>query len=122
MRTYPIRKPDGSLRGFEITSTWLTFRPLFKILRSVPGVTEVQRNRFSDDRITFKFHGKEAVVNEPWGDSSWFWIGLQDPDSSPEIDITPIHDAFRRYRGPFSRDSLAKRASRRLSRSLEPMS
>jgi hypothetical protein len=99
MTTYPIRRPDGSLRGFEITSTWLTLRPLLKLLRTVPGVANVRRRWFKDDRVTFTFHGKEAVVNEPWGDNSRYWVGLQDPDASPEIDITPIHEAFQRYRG-----------------------
>lgn len=99
MTTYPIRRPDGSLRGFEITSAWLTLRPLLKLLRNVPGVTDVERRWFNDDRVTFKFHGREAVVNEPWGDNSRYWVGLQNPDALPEIDITPIHEAFKGYRG-----------------------
>jgi hypothetical protein len=99
MRTYPMLRPDGSLRGFEITSSWLTFRPLLKLLRLVPGVSDVRRNWFNDDRVTFKFHGKQAVVNEPWGDNSRYWVGLEDPDASPEIDISPIHKAFKCYRG-----------------------
>lgn len=99
MKTYPLVRPDGSLRGFEITCIWLTFRPLFKLLRSVPGVTDVRRNWFKDDRVTFKFHGKAAVVNEPWGDNSRYWVGLEDPDASPDLDIAPIHEVFSRYRG-----------------------
>lgn len=98
MRTYPIWRANGSLRGFEITSTWLTFWPLLKLLRSVPGVTEVRRNWFKDDRVTFQFQGKAAVVNEPWGDSSRYWVGLKEPDASPETDIAPIHEAFKNYR------------------------
>ena len=99
MKTYPILQPNGTLRGFEITSTWLTFRPLLKILRSVQGVTDVRRNWFNDDRVTFKFHGKAAVVNEPWGDNSRYWVGLADPAADLDIDIAPIHEAFKGYRG-----------------------
>jgi hypothetical protein len=99
MKTYPIKRADGSLIGFEVTSSWLTFRPLFKLLRSVPGVTDVRRNWFSDDRVTFNFHGRRAVVNEPWGDNSRYWIGLEDADAPPQLDLTPIHEAFSRYRG-----------------------
>ena len=99
MKTYPIVRPNGSIRAFEITSSWLTFRPLFQILRSVPGVTDVRRNWFNDDRVTFKFYGKAAVVNEPWGDNSRYWIGVIDPDAAIKIDIAPIHEAFKRYRG-----------------------
>jgi len=99
MKTWPILRDDGSLRGFEITSTWLTFGPLFRILRSVPGVTDVRRNWFKDDRVLFNYRGVPAVVNEPWGDNSRYWVGLEDPDASPTVDISPIHEAFRRYRG-----------------------
>ena len=99
MKTYPILKSDGSLRGFEITSTWLVLRPLMNLLRAVPGVTDVRRRWFNDNRVTFQFLGKPAVVNEPWGDNSRYWIGLEHPDASPDINIAPIHEAFTRYRG-----------------------
>jgi hypothetical protein len=99
MKTYPIHLPNGTLYAFEITSVWLTFWPLYKILRSVQGVTDVRRNWFNDDRVTFKLYGKQAVVNEPWGDNSRYWIGLVDVDATSEIDINPLHEAFKRYRG-----------------------
>jgi hypothetical protein len=99
MKTYPIHLPNGTLHAFEITSSWVTFWPLFKILRSVKGVTDVRRNWFNDDRVTFKFYGKQAVVNEPWGDNSRYWIGLLDADAASEIDINPLHEAFKHYRG-----------------------
>ena len=100
MKTHPILRPDGSLRGFEVTSAWITFRPLFKILRSVDGITNVRRNSTSDDRILFEFRGHPGVVNEPWGDNSCYWVGL-DPDMGAEVDIAPILEAFERYRGFF---------------------
>jgi hypothetical protein len=99
MKTYPIWRPDGSLHAFEITSSWIVYRPLLNIIRSVPGVTDVRRNWFKDDHIRFKFHGQPAVVNEPWGDNSRYWIRLEDPDASQEIDIRPLHEAFKEYRG-----------------------
>ena len=99
MKTWPITRSDGSLHGFEVTSAWITFGPLFRILRSVPGVTHVRRNWFRDDRVLFNFRGVAAVVNEPWGDNSRYWIGPADPEAFPQIDISPLHEAFRRYRG-----------------------
>lgn len=99
MRTYPIPRENGLLRGFEMTSTWLVFAPLIRLLRSVPGVTDVRRRWFNSDRVTFKFHGKDAVVHEPWGDNSRYWIGLKEPDISTEVDISPLHEAFKRYHG-----------------------
>jgi hypothetical protein len=99
MKTYPIYSENGQLKGFEITSAWIRFGPLLRILRSVDGVTEVSRQWFNDERVSFKFHGRNAVINEPWGDNSRYWIGLEKADEDQEIDISPIHEAFRKYRG-----------------------
>lgn len=99
MKTYPIHRENGSLRGFEITSSWLVFGPLMRLLRKIPGVANVRRQWFNDDRIAFEFQGAKAVVHEPWGDNSRYWVGLQEPDLSPEIDISPLHEAFKGYRG-----------------------
>jgi hypothetical protein len=98
VKTYPILRKDGSLHAFEITSAWLTYAPLLNCLRSIEGVSDVRRKWFSDDRITFAFRGKPAVVHEAWGDSSRYWIGFKEPDISSEIDLTPLHDAFKVYR------------------------
>ena len=99
MKTYPITHPDGSLHAFEITSAWVRFGPLLNILKSVDGVSDIKRQWFNDDRISFKYHGEKAVVNEPWGDSSRYWVGFEEPDLSKQIDLSPIRDAFERYRG-----------------------
>jgi hypothetical protein len=101
MKTYPLRRQDGSLLAFEITSAWVTFRPLYGILRSVQGVTDVKRNWFKDDRVTFKFHGEPFVINEPWGDNSRYWLGPENAEASTR-DITSLHDAFQRYEGLIS--------------------
>jgi hypothetical protein len=95
MKTFPILREDGSLRAFEVSSAWVTFRPLYRILRSVPGVANIKRNWFNDDRIAFTFEGVACVIHEPWGDNSRFWIGPVSQDS--RIDIEPLHDAFKRY-------------------------
>ncbi|MGH7767194.1 MAG: hypothetical protein ACREQP_07040 [Candidatus Binatia bacterium] len=90
------------MHGFEITSTWITFRPLYKILRSVEAISEVKRNWFNDNRITFKFRGEPCIIYEPWGDSSRYWVGPENAGSST-LDITSIHQAFQRYRSPIAR-------------------
>ena len=99
MKTYPILKDDGSLYAFEITSAWVRFGPLYRVLESVEGVSEVKRRRFNDDRVTFKFHNVDCVVNEPWGDSSRYWVGFREPEAGSDIDISPIWQAFKNYRG-----------------------
>lgn len=98
MKTYPEFRDDGSLHAFEITSLWFTLRPIFKILRSVDGITDVRRNWFSDDRITFKYFGTSGVVNEPWGDSSRYWIGLTTANTHIEPRIEEIEAAFKKYK------------------------
>lgn len=93
MRTYPLHRADGSLFAFEVTSTWVSFHSLFKVLRSVEGVTEVKRNFFNEDRASFSYGGERWVVNEPFGDNSRYWIGPERGINSA-LDARPIHEAF----------------------------
>jgi hypothetical protein len=100
MKTYPIFRDNGSLRGFEISNTWLSFRSLFNILRSVAGVTEVQRIRLGDDRVSFLFLGVPCVVHEPFGDNGRYWIGAE--EAANTLDITALHLAFQSHQGAFA--------------------
>jgi hypothetical protein len=100
MKTWPQYREDGSLASFEITSSWVTFRPLFKILKSVEGVTDIQRNRFDEHRITFLMHGESIAILEPWGDSSRFLVVPADDESAVSLDS--LHEAFERHKGPIA--------------------
>ena len=102
MKTYPIARLDGTLLAFEVTSGWITFRPLFRLLRSVDGVADVRRNWFNDDRVSFTYLGQACVVNEPWGDSSRYWIGPRDAAASA-LDMTPLLRAFDAHHGALIR-------------------
>ncbi len=102
MKTYPILRSDGTIHGFEISNFCLSYRSLFKILRSVDGVSNVQRQHHSEDRVVFSYHAEKCVVNEPFGDNSRYWIGPMDPAAS-RLDINPLHRAFQQYRSPVSR-------------------
>jgi hypothetical protein len=95
MKTYPIRRADGSLSAFEISSMWIIFRPLYRILRSVPEVANVKRNWFQEDRISFTFEDIPYVVHEDWGDSSRYWIGPSSPET--HVNLEPLHKAFKGY-------------------------
>lgn len=101
MRTYPILREDGFLIAFEITSLWVTFNSLHKLLRSTEGVTEVRRNLWNDDRFTFLYRGVPCVVHEPWGDSSRYWIGPKSAEGS-DLDIRALHQAFQNFQGVFA--------------------
>ena len=108
MKVWPIWRNDtGLLRGFEVSSLAIILRPYIRLLRKTPGVTDVRRQLRNDDRIAFKFMGHEAVVYEWFGDSSRYWIGLQNPDANPGADIWPLLSAFASHRGALSASSLA---------------
>lgn len=96
MKTWPISRSDGVPYAFEIPIGWPSL--LCKLLRSIPGVSHVNRTRLGDNRITFLFNGEPFVVNEPWGDSSRYWVGPSDP-AGAATDIKPLHDAFVRHHG-----------------------
>ena len=98
MKTYPIKRDDGTMLAFEVTSTWVLFAPLLRILTSVEGVTDVARQRFKDDRVTFRFHGQPFVVNDRYGDNSRYWIGPGEPNSC-RADAQPLERAFSQYKG-----------------------
>lgn len=98
MNTYPIKGNDGTVMAFEVTSAWVSFVPLFRILESVDGVTDVARQYRHDDRVAFRFYGERFVVNESWGDNSRYWIGPADPNAC-EIDALPLERAFFTYKG-----------------------
>lgn len=101
MKTYPIMRDDGTLQGFEITSTWVTLAPLFRTLRAVNGVTDIRRTRSDDVRISFNLHGKRMQVCEPWGDNSRYLVIPE--DEFHELDMADLHEAFRKYTSPVAR-------------------
>ena len=109
VRTYPLFREDGSLFAFEVTSTWLSFRSIFRVLRSVEGVAGVKRNYFNEDRASFTYGGEPWVVNEPFGDNSRYWIGPQRGVHS-ELEVAPVHEAFLRL------ESVPQRMWRSLTR------
>lgn len=103
MRTYPLfNRPDGTLRGFEINSTWIWIGTTLDILKWVPGVTRVKRVYMREERVAFQLHGEPCVVWEPFGDNSCYWIGPESADSST-ADLSALHQAFVSYRSPLAR-------------------
>lgn len=99
MRTYPWWE-DQTLLAFEITTELITMGGLRRLLRSIPGVTNVTLCGSSgENRVMFEYLGEQCVVLEPFGDNSRYWIGSKTPDNS-SVDIRPIHDAFLAYCPP----------------------
>jgi hypothetical protein len=102
LNTYPLRSSDGSLHAFEIGNAFISMGAIRRILRSVDGVTSIERQFRSDDRLTFRFNGVPCVVYEPWGDNSRYLIGPREAKDHG-FDVAPIHDAFARYQSPLVR-------------------
>jgi hypothetical protein len=93
MKTEPAFREDGTMVGFHIGSALISMRLIKSLLRSVPGVSLVQRQHRSDDHIFFVYKGVRCTVNEPWGDSSHYWISPENVIGDP-IDLRPVHDVF----------------------------
>lgn len=49
--------------------------------------------------MRFKYLNQEFVVWEPYGDSSRYWIGPDEP-ADGTLDICNLERAFRRFRSP----------------------
>jgi hypothetical protein len=93
-------RADGTLLAFEIGNAFVWIGTILRILRSVEGVTDIKCIRSEDDRVVFLFRDARFVVNEPWGDSSRYWIGPKEPKKA--VDLDSLHQAFQQHRGPLS--------------------
>ena len=95
MRTYPIRDDAGVLFAFEIDAPLLG-RRLARVLAEVAGVSEVRRRRWwrgpPDVHIRFRYHDREFIVWEPFGDNSRWWIGPDEEDKD-SISLAEIERA-----------------------------
>ena len=97
MKTYPIKRLDGSLHAFEFSNAWISLWTIRRILRSVDGVSSVRRKFFSADRLVFDYCGVTWAVGKPWGAKERYWIGPENLDS-PSTNVHQLHHAFLNYR------------------------
>jgi hypothetical protein len=65
MWTHPIYRADGSLHAFEIRNAFVWTGTIAKLLRSVDGVTNVEKSRKDDFRVEFLFRGQPYAVEDP---------------------------------------------------------
>src|SRR5690242_18038803 len=97
MKTFPIRRSDGSMFAFEIPNKLVTAGQIARVLRRTACVTNVRCRRLLLDhhldhelRVQFDYKGPSFVVKEDWGDSSCYWIGpaddLETPSSIDELE------------------------------------
>ena len=107
MTTYPIRDTAiGQTFAFEIENVYISLSTIGRILTHSKGVSGVRKKPWipllTDVRVEFRYHGREYMVWEPYGDNSRYWIGPSD-DDAPRSDISPLEDEFKRHRPSFPR-------------------
>jgi hypothetical protein len=101
MRTYDLHSQTGELLAFEVSSL-LGVSGAARILEGLPRVRVVERQRLfrglrdEEIRIRFEYEGERFTVEEPFGDSSRFWVGPESRTPTPRLD--PIREAFARAR------------------------
>ena len=122
MKTYSILTRDGSRAfAFELESIYLSAATAARLLAEVEGVVEVERrralSRSNDVHIVFKYRGQPHMVWEPYGDSSRYWVGPQEPagDADDAVDISALEAVFKPYRPPLHRALLGEILSLRFT-------
>jgi len=107
MKTWPSwREDNGLLSGFDLPAP-LFVGPYLRVLRKVPGVTDVRRARLDGERVKFKFVGYDGAMVEPFGDNSRYWVYLKRDDASRRIDNWPIHQAFAEHHSIFDASTIS---------------
>jgi hypothetical protein len=106
VNTYPLKNKTGQVFAFEIDRLLIGSRLISKVLRQIPGVTEIRVRRLFqrpfDIQAEFRFQDQQFMVWEPYADSSRYWIGPNTSDKEA-IDISTIEMAFRDYRSRWSK-------------------
>ena len=98
MRTFPITDKGGTVFAFEIPAQFLRWR-LARRLRDIPGVYDVRPRKWwvgsPDVHIRFRYHDREFIVWEPYGDNSRWWIGPDD-ESAPHLSLDELERVLAR--------------------------
>lgn len=101
MKTWPLSKEGEKPFAFEVKGIAAGPRSIGDLLKSVSGVSDVKVrplfDKSPDVHVEFRFHGREFMVWEPYGDNSRYWIGPRSEEEKP-IDITELEQAFQNYR------------------------
>lgn len=93
--------------AFEICSALISLKDLFRLLIIVDCITNLKRRKlfqnFEDSiHIKFVYKEQEFIVQEPYGDSSEYWIGPYD-ETAQSTSIAEIESVFVSYKPTFWR-------------------
>jgi len=97
MKTYPLYDSQQRLVAFEVPNWRIGRRGVCSVVQRIVGATLTRRPRFlswlrEDVFCEFEVDGATYVVEEPWGDSSRYWIGPEPPRWLPQTEH--VHRAF----------------------------
>lgn len=100
MKVIKIRNAAGVTYALEIDRTFVGIRQISKLLNPIPEVDNLrlasrEEKRSEDLRLLFEYKGRSCVVWESFGDSSHFWIGAKNDESS--FDAEEIALAFSKH-------------------------
>jgi hypothetical protein len=90
METHKITYEDGNLFAFEISSTWCSRRKAVSIIERLNNVEITKRPKwfsFKGQDVFCEFNYKDIsyLIEEPWGDSSRYWIGPEEKSGNSGI-------------------------------------
>ncbi len=78
--------------SFEVSNVVFRRRDVCRVFENIPGTTCIQRNLRQETFCEYELNGVRFVAEEPWSDSSVFWIGPVSPGFTPEFEI--VRQAF----------------------------
>ena len=97
MKTYDIYDPNNRLLAFEISNTFIGRGVVCRIVERIPGAILTRRPKAlswlrEDSFCEFTVDGELYEIEEPYGDSSRYWIG---PVPARHLSQTAkVRDAF----------------------------
>ena len=96
MQIYEVINESNEVFAFEVSNTFLSRKKVIQIIEELPGVIVVSKPQgFVFDNETefcqFEHEGDTFIIEEPWGDSSRYWIGPKAIAFTPNINSIIQH-------------------------------
>ena len=96
MHIYEVINESGEVFAFEINNTLLSRKKVIQIIEDLPGVNVVGRPKgfvFDNENefCQFEYEGNTFIIEEPWGDSSRYWVGPKPIAFTPNINSIIKH-------------------------------
>lgn len=98
MKTYPSYDDRHRMRCFDISSALTTFGPVYRILKTCPGVTKLARVWWdSQTRLRFEIDGIPFTLWEMFGDSDRYTISGHGDEQATSDALVVLEKRFRQY-------------------------